>query len=132
MTVGSGSTRIQTLVDNSFYDNASSYGFVIQDRPDLGGILEWAASPGSGVTRVRTNNSFGDNNWHHIVATNNGTTSRLYVDGVSNATSQHYLLDQHQTTLHVQKPSVSEPADNPFEPHAPLAKGLKMQRCAAV
>lgn len=88
LTTGSGSTRIQTLVDNSFYDNATSYGFVIQDRPDLGGVLEWAASPGSGVTRVRTANVFGDNNWHHIVATNNGTTSKLYVDGVSNATIQ--------------------------------------------
>jgi len=88
LTVGSGSTRIQTLVDNSFYDNATSYGFVIQDRPDLGGVLEWAASPGSGITRVRTTNTFGDNNWHHIVATNNGTTSKLYIDGINNATTQ--------------------------------------------
>ena len=88
LTVGSGSTRIQTLVDNSFYDNATSYGFVLQDRPDLGGVLEWAASPGSGITRTRTSNSFGDNNWHHIVATNNGTTSKLYVDGISNAATQ--------------------------------------------
>ncbi len=88
LTVGSGSTRIQTLVDNSHYASATSYGFVLQDRPDLGGILEWAASPGNGVTRVRTTNSFGDNNWHHIVATNNGTTSKLYIDGSSNAVSQ--------------------------------------------
>jgi hypothetical protein len=55
---------------------------VIQDRPDLGKVLEWGASPGAGITRCTSTFQVGDGTWRHITGTNDGTTSILYIDGI--------------------------------------------------
>lgn len=85
-TTGTTTSTIQTLVDNN-YQTAypgfpGSIGFVIQDRPDLGKVLEWGASPGSGITRCTSTFQVGDNTWRFITGTNDGTTSKLFIDGV--------------------------------------------------
>ena len=75
-------STIQVLVDNNYQTSPGSIGFEIQDRPDLGKVLEWGAQPGSGITRCTSDFQVGDGTWRHITATNDGTTSVLYVDGV--------------------------------------------------
>ena len=85
ITTGTTTATIQTLVDNNYQtayiDGPGSIGFFIQDRPDLGGVLEWGAKPGIGITRCTSTFVVGDGKWHYITATNDGATSRLYVDG---------------------------------------------------
>ncbi len=80
-TVGTTTATIQVLVDNNYQTNPSSIGFEIQDRPDLGKVLEWGAQPGAGITRVTSTFQVGDGTWRHITATNDGSTSILYIDG---------------------------------------------------
>jgi hypothetical protein len=80
-TVGTDTSTIQVLVDNN-YQTSPSIGFEIQDRPDLGKVLEWGAQPGAGITRCTSTFQVGDGTWRHITGTNDGTTSILYVDGV--------------------------------------------------
>ena len=86
ITTGTTTATIQTLVDNNYQtayiDGPGSIGFFIQDRPDLGGVLEWGAKPGIGITRCTSTFVVGDGMWHYITATNDGATSRLYVDGI--------------------------------------------------
>jgi hypothetical protein len=82
LTTGTTTATIQTLVDNNYQTSPGSIGFFIQDRPDLGGVLEWGAQPGNGITRCTSASVVGDNNWHQITATNDGSISILYVDGV--------------------------------------------------
>jgi hypothetical protein len=82
LTTGTTTATIQTLVDNNYQTSPGSIGFFIQDRPDLSGVLEWGAQPGNGITRCTSTFLVGDNTWHHITATNDGSTSILYVDGV--------------------------------------------------
>jgi hypothetical protein len=82
LTTGTTTATIQTLVDNNYQTSPGSIGFFIQDRPDLGGILEWGAQPGVGITRCTSTFVVGDNTWHQITGTNNGSTSILYIDGV--------------------------------------------------
>ena len=86
ITTGTTTATIQTLVDNNYQtayiDGPGSIGFFIQDRPDLGGVLEWGAKPGIGITRCTSTFVVGDGKWHYITATNDGATSRLYVDGI--------------------------------------------------
>ena len=85
ITTGSTTATIQTLVDNNYQtayiDGPGSIGFFIQDRPDLGGILEWGAKPGIGITRCTSTFVVGDGKWHYITATNDGANSILYIDG---------------------------------------------------
>lgn len=80
-TVGTTTDTIQTLVDNN-YQTVPSIGFFIQDRPDLGKVLEWGAQPGAGITRCTSDFIVGDGTWRHITGTNDGSTSILYIDGV--------------------------------------------------
>jgi hypothetical protein len=68
-TTGTTTATIQTLLDNNYQTaylgGPGTIGFVIQDRPDLGKVLE-----------------LGDGTWRHITGTNNGSTSILYIDGI--------------------------------------------------
>jgi hypothetical protein len=82
LTTGTTTATIQTLVDNNYQTSPGSIGFFIQDRPDLGGILEWGAQPGAGITRCTSTFVVGDNTWHQITGTNDGSISILYIDGV--------------------------------------------------
>jgi hypothetical protein len=86
ITTGSTSTTIQTLVDNNYQtayqSGPGTIGFVIQDRPDLGMVLEWGASPGAGITRCTSTFQVGDGTWRHITGTNDGANSILYIDGI--------------------------------------------------
>ncbi len=86
ISTGTTTSTIQTLVDNnyqtSYIGGPGSIGFVIQDRPDLGKVLEWGASPGSGITRCTSTFQVGDGTWRHITGTNDGATSILYIDGI--------------------------------------------------
>jgi len=86
-TVGTTTATIQTLFDNQ-YQVAGNIGFFIQDRPDLGGVLEWSTQPNNTIPR-RVYSTFvvGDNTWRHIVGTNDGSFSRLYVDGYQTGTA---------------------------------------------
>lgn len=87
-SVGTTTATIQTLVDNQ-YQVADNIGFFIQDRPDLGSVLEWSTQPNNTVNRrVYSTQVVGDGSWHHIVGTNDGTYSRLYVDGYETGTAK--------------------------------------------
>ncbi len=85
-TTGTTTATIQTLLDNNYQtaylSGPGTIGFVIQDRPDLGKVLEWGASPGAGITRCTSTFQVGDGTWRHITGTNNGSTSILYIDGI--------------------------------------------------
>lgn len=81
-TVGTDTSTIQVLVDNNYQTSPGSIGFEIQDRPDLGKVLEWGAQPGAGITRCTSDFQVGDGTWRHITGTNDGSTSILYIDGV--------------------------------------------------
>ena len=85
-TTGTTTATIQTLIDNNYQtaylSGPGSIGFVIQDRPDLGKVLEWGASPGAGITRCTSTFQVGDGTWRHITGTNDGSTSILYIDGI--------------------------------------------------
>ena len=86
ISTGTTTSTIQTLIDNryqtAYINGPGSIGFVIHDRPDLGKVLEWGASPGAGITRCTSTFQVGDGTWRHITGTNNGSTSILYIDGV--------------------------------------------------
>ena len=82
ITVGTDTSTIQVLVDNNYQTSPGSIGFEIQDRPDLGKVLEWGAQPGAGITRCTSDFQVGDGTWRHITGTNDGSTSILYIDGV--------------------------------------------------
>jgi len=86
ITTGTTTATIQTLLDNNYQtayqSGPGTIGFVIQDRPDLGKILEWGASPGAGITRCTSTFQVGDGTWRHITGTNDGANSILYIDGI--------------------------------------------------
>ena len=86
ISTGTTTSTIQTLIDNryqtAYIDGPGSIGFVIHDRPDLGKVLEWGASPGAGITRCTSTFQVGDGTWRHITGTNNGSSSVLYIDGI--------------------------------------------------
>ena len=48
---------------------------------------------GTKITHIKTSAILVDNNWHHIMASVNGTTQHLYLDGVSDSTSSHNVDD---------------------------------------
>jgi hypothetical protein len=87
-STGTTTATIQTLVDNQ-YQVADNIGFFIQDRPDLGSVLEWTTQPNNAINRrVYSTQIVGDGSWHHIVGTNDGTYSRFYVDGYETGTAK--------------------------------------------
>jgi hypothetical protein len=80
-TVGTTISTIQVLIENN---HNTGTGFVIQDRPDLAKKLSFFI--GRNSTGLQSTGIVGDGLWHHIVFTNNGTISSLYVDGIFNNT----------------------------------------------
>jgi len=81
-TIGTSQSNIQALIDNN-HSNSPRQGFVIQDRPDLPNRpLTFTANPG--VVGVSSSFTVGNGNWRNISATNDGTSSLLYIDGVLN------------------------------------------------
>jgi hypothetical protein len=81
ITTGTTTSTIQMLLDNNH--SGAPQGFVIQDRPDLGKSLTFSVIPnqnGAVSTFI-----VGDGSWHHITGTNDGSTSKLYIDGVFNS-----------------------------------------------
>lgn len=81
-TVGTTTTTIQALIDNNH--NAPNIGFVMQDRPDLSQRLTFTVRP-STSGQVTSSFVVGNGNWYHITGTNDGTTSRLYINGLLDA-----------------------------------------------
>ena len=79
VTVGTTVSTIQALIDNNH--SAPNIGFIIQDRPDLNQRLTFSVRP-STTTQVSSSFVVGNGNWYHITGTNDGTTSRLYINGV--------------------------------------------------
>ena len=77
-TTGTSTSDIQVLVDNN-HSSSSAQGFVLQDRPDLSKSLTFSSDL-SGNGAVSTF-QVGDGTWHHIVATNDQITTKLYIDG---------------------------------------------------
>jgi hypothetical protein len=81
ITTGTTTSTIQMLLDNNH--SGAPQGFVIQDRPDLGKSLTFSVIPNqSGAVSTFI---VGDGSWHHITGTNDGSTSKLYIDGVFNS-----------------------------------------------
>ena len=50
-------------------------------------------SSGTKITHIYTSAILVDNNWHHIMASTNGTTQHLYLDGSTDLTSSHNVDD---------------------------------------
>ena len=82
-STGTTTSMIQVLVDNN-HAAPPSRGFVLQDRPDLSKALTFSVQPSTAAV-ITSTFQVGDGTWHHIVGTNDTTTSRLYIDGVFNA-----------------------------------------------
>jgi hypothetical protein len=82
-TVGTTTSTIQALIDNN-HNATPMQGFFIQDRPDLSQRLTFSVRP-SATTQVTSSFVVGNGNWYHITGTNDGTTSRLYINGVLDA-----------------------------------------------
>jgi hypothetical protein len=80
-STGTTVSTIQCLLDNNHTGNPLQ-GFYIQDRPDLSKFLTFGVRPqaNSAISTFQV----GDGKWRHIVGTNDGTTSRLYIDGSLN------------------------------------------------
>ena len=78
-TIGTTTSSIQTLLDNN-HNSSSLQGFVLQDRPELSKKLSFSVRP----NQIGATSSFyvGNNNWYHIAGTHDGTTTRLYINGV--------------------------------------------------
>ena len=77
-TTGTSASDIQVLVDNN-HSSSPAQGFVLQDRPDLSKSLTFSSdiSANGAVSTFQV----GDGTWHHIVGTNDQTTTKLYIDG---------------------------------------------------
>ena len=78
ITVGTSTSTIQALIDNN-HNGGTLQGFVIQDRPDLSKSLTVGFVPNT--NGLVSSFIVGNGNWHHIVATHNGSVSKLYIDG---------------------------------------------------
>ena len=79
ITVGTSTSTIQALIDNN-HNGGLLQGFVIQDRPDLSKSLTVGFVPNT--NGLVSSFIVGNGNWHHIVATHNGSVSKLYIDGI--------------------------------------------------
>lgn len=78
VTVGTSTSTIQSLIDNR---HSSIQGFVIQDRPDISKKLTVSFAPNTNTNGAISSFIVGDGNWHYIVATHNGSLTKLYLDG---------------------------------------------------
>ena len=74
---------LQIIIDNA-HSCPSQCGFVMQDRPDLGGYMSFGKiSPTSGCPQGAMSNTVtGDNKWHCITGVADSLYSYIYVDGV--------------------------------------------------
>ena len=82
-TVGTTTSTIQELISNN-HSSSPNQGFSIEDRPDLSKSLTFQTNWGVGSSFVQSTFQVGDGNWHFICGTNDGTTSKLYIDGILN------------------------------------------------
>ncbi len=81
-TTGTTISTIQSLVDNN-HSSSPIQGFIIQDRPDLSKFIHFSTNPNA--NGAISTFQVGNGAWRHIVATNDQTTSKLYIDGNFNA-----------------------------------------------
>jgi hypothetical protein len=82
VTIGTSISAIQALIDNN-HSSSPLQGFIIQDRPDMSKFLTWSVNPNTnGCVSTFV---VGNGTWRHVVGTNDGFTSRLYIDGALNA-----------------------------------------------
>jgi hypothetical protein len=97
-STGTTVSTIQCLLDNKHTANPMQ-GFYIQDRPDLSKFLTFGVRPqaNSAISTFQV----GDGRWHHIVGTNDGTTSRLYIDGSLNGSFAESGLSTVQTNISI-------------------------------
>jgi hypothetical protein len=77
-TTGTTIGSIQALVDNAH--SGLPQGFIMQDRPDLSKHLTFSVHPDN--NNLQSTTVVGNGNWRYVCGTNDGITSRLYVDGV--------------------------------------------------
>jgi hypothetical protein len=77
-TTGTTVSTIQALVDNN-HSGSPVQGFVMQDRPDLSKSLTWGGA--------QSTFQVGDGTWRCCIGTNDGVTSKLYINGVLDASS---------------------------------------------
>jgi hypothetical protein len=96
-SVGTTIGSIQILVDNN-HSSAPNRGFVLQDRPDLSKHLTFTTSPlmfsGAESTFI-----VGDGNFHFICGTNNGTVTKLFIDGNLNASAAETPNNNYQSLI---------------------------------
>lgn len=76
-TTGTTTSTIQSLVDN-FHDGTAGR-ITLQDRPDLSKKLTFFI--GRNSTGIQSSGQVGDGTWKHISCTNDGSTSRIYING---------------------------------------------------
>jgi hypothetical protein len=92
------SAGIQALIDNNH--SATPQGFVIQDRGDLGGDpLAFSTVPS--VVGVQSTVNYGTGQWVYIVCTNDGTNSKIYGNGLFNASTAQAAMTNLQTTIYI-------------------------------
>jgi hypothetical protein len=75
-TTGTTTSSIQSLVDN-FHGSVGR--FTLQDRPDLSKKLTFFI--GRNSNGIQSSGQVGDGTWKHISCTNDGSTSRIYING---------------------------------------------------
>lgn len=92
------SAGIQALIDASH--DATPRGFVIQDRGDLGGDPV-AFSTVPNVAGVQSTVNVGTGQWVYLVCTNDGTNSKIYINGMFNASLAQAAMTNLQTTVYI-------------------------------
>ena len=75
-TTGTTQSTIQSLVDN-FHGAVGR--ITVQDRPDLSKKLTFFI--GRDSNGIQSSGQVGDGTWKHISCTNDGSTSRIYING---------------------------------------------------
>jgi hypothetical protein len=76
-TTGTTTSTIQSLVDN--FHSGTLGRITLQDRPDLSKKLTFFI--GRNPTGIQSSGQVGDGTWKHISCTNDGSTSRIYING---------------------------------------------------
>jgi len=71
-----------------YHTTAGYYGFRLAVDTSGHPYFDWTSSGGGVIARVMANNTIGDTMWHHIAATDDGSTMKIYIDGnLSNTSS---------------------------------------------